>query len=620
MKPKHYQLIEILSFEKNKYILATEIAKALHVTDRTIRNYVREINEDPATNYQIISSSNGYKLMYSNEIDTNKDQISLIYRSEEEYKILEFKILKFLINASDYKTYDEISTTFFYSPQVIRSRIQKLAQVIKKMTIEVGIEAQIFKGIKLSGTEIQKRMLLELFYNRIVIEKRLFKETTIQFFDDWLSKDEIVFLFNLVDELNEQFKLNLDFLIYKKMITQLIISFYQIRQGYFVKTDEAQIEKIGILKEFEIAESIYVQFSKKIQIPRKEIIFFTDYLVSLQLNLGEIPSRYKDTIVVDKIVRVLKEIEQINSIDVYSNEVFRKNLINHIYRIISPASNNMSIYNPYIREAKSEYLYSFSIAANIASKIDDYFSIKIYDDEIAYLTYHIQLILDARKKVKIPVVILYNRNYSRTKVLSMKLLTYFDEVEIERIEKYSTLKKLDNTTIYIGIDLVETMDTTEKLINISYQFDSDDIKKITLFLASQNYILTNASVYWLSERNPKKIIEKLLKLENRSYLLDPVLKREEMSATSIGNLVAFPHPYLSDKKHNEQLIIGILENAITWGNEQVQLILLVIPSQDIERNEFIFHEFYQKTKSLEKVMRLIESKTKDEFVQKWNEI
>lgn len=97
------------------------------------------------------------------------------------------------------------------------------------------------------------------------------------------------------------------------------------------------------------------------------------------------------------------------------------------------------------------------------------------------------------------------------------------------------------------------------------------------------------------------------------------MKRERMSYTSIGNLVAIPHPYFEVKEYKESVIIGINKKAIQWGKELVQLIIIYIPALDIERNEFVFTEFFEKTKNIENVKGLVHTTTKKEFISRWNQ-
>src|SRR5699024_7193182 len=112
-----------------------------------------------------------------------------IYEDEESF--LEFQIIKFLLNKKRYVSYDEIADKFFYSSQTIRSRIQNLARKIQFLDIDVSVDTKVFKGIKLIGKEIQKRVLLENFFTSITVKKEMYMDFVIENFSSWISKDII---------------------------------------------------------------------------------------------------------------------------------------------------------------------------------------------------------------------------------------------------------------------------------------------------------------------------------------------------------------------------------------------------------------------------------------------
>lgn len=614
---KHSQLINFLLSQNQEYVSTATLAEILNVSDRTIRNYIKEIN-DSDTDIVIISSPQGYAIKSDNSRIEQEWFVSDEKELEEAF--LEFQIIQFLINKSEYTTYDEIADKFFYSSQTIRSRIQKLTMNIQTLGIDVAIDTKVFKGIKLIGTEVQKRVLLDSFFSSITVKKEVYKDFVINGFQTWVDVNIIESIFNLVDEININYQLNLEFFMYKKMTTQLIIIIHQINHGHTVTIEETELANLKSFKEYEVAETFRSRINKYVDMTEDEIIFLVNYLISLQLGLDNSQIGNKNPRIIGRIENILLQVEQVYQVPTYSQKRYRNNISNHIYRIIYPASHNLLIYNPFVKETKSEYFFSFSIASNIALQIEKEFQVEIKDSEIAYLAYHIQVILDSRDKKKIKTIILYSRNYELTKILASRVATYFSELEICKIEKCSKEYVFDNSYLYIGINLAFEPHTDAKFIRIQSGFSSGDIKKIRFFLESQNSIIEQSSVHWMNEHSPEDAIRHLLSLDKQDHFYEPIMKRERMSYTSIGNLVAIPHPYFEVKEYKERVIIGINKKAIQWGNELVQLIIIYIPSLDIERNEFAFTIFFQKTKNIENVKKLVHTTTKREFISRWNQI
>ena len=615
MQTKHKQLIDFLYNNHGRDVSSTILSEVLDVTNRTIRNYIKSINES-TDNIEIVSSPQGYAIKSYND-ELIQEQLTP-NKKETEDAILDFEIIQYLMNKDEYISYDEIADKFFYSPQTIRRKIQNLTIDIKELNIQVSINTQVFKGIMLEGTEIQKRILLERYFTTISIKKELFQSFVINSFHCWVNKDVIKKIFEIVDTINIDFSLNLEFQMYKKITVQLIIMVHQIQCNRIVSINNTTQNDLSNFVEYDVGKAFRKKLSQDIDIPNEEAIYFVNYLMSLQLDLEETQIENKNPTIIKKIENILYQIEYDYQVPVVSAEKFKNNISNHIYRMINPVSYNLFIYNPFVKETKSEYFFSFSIASNIALQIEKEFKIIIQDSEIAYLAYHIQVILDSLEKKKIKTVIIYSRNYERTKLLASKISTYFDELEICEIEKCTMAYKFDYDYFYIGVNLTAMPETKANLITINHGFDSSDIKKVRFFLEAQQSIVEEATINWINESSIETAIKKLLTLNNMNQFYDLIMKREQISYTSIGNLVAIPHPYFEKNEYKESILIGLNKSKIKWGNEMVQLIIIYIPSSNIERNEYVFSEFFQKTKNIESVKKLMLAKTKKEFINSWN--
>ncbi|WP_237342853.1 BglG family transcription antiterminator [Virgibacillus dokdonensis] len=612
---KHHQLMNFLLNQNGAYVSATTLAESLNVTDRTIRNYIKEINQN-CSDITIISSTLGYAIKQEQIVPHN----DFVNDQEMEDALLDCRIIKYLMNKKEYTSYDEIADTFFYSPQTIRSRIQKLTMNIHALGLDVQIDTKVFKGIKMNGSEIQKRVLLESFFTSISVKKEVYKDFVVSGFNSWVDATIVEAVFRIVDMVNKEYELNLEFSMYKKMTIQLIIIIHQINHQHLVEIESEECGSLVSFKEFEVVETLQKHLCDYVNIINGEVVFLVNYLISLQLDLEEAQIEHKDTTIMSKIEVILWQVEKVYGVPTFSESRFRSNISNHIYRIIYPVSHNLLIYNPFVKEAKSQYFFSFSIASHIALLIEKEFLVEIQDSEIAYLAYHIQVILDSQSKKKIKTIILYHRGYERTKLLASKITTYFDELDVCNVEKYSLDYVFSHNYLYVGTNLVAAPKGIENLILIQSAFQSSDIKKIRFYLESQNSIIEQSAIYWLQENSPEQMIYQLLRLNDQETFYPSIMKRERISYTSIGNSVAIPHPYFEKEVFKESIIIGVNKQPIVWGNEFVQLVIIYIPSSDIERNEYAFAEFFQKTKSIENVRKLVHAHSKEEFINIWNHI
>lgn len=79
--------------------------------------------------------------------------------------------------------------------------------------------------------------------------------------------------------------------------------------------------------------------------------------MSLQLDLEKENAIVQKPNVVKRIEDILRKVEHVYQVPTYSEKRFRNNILSHIYRIIYPASHNLLIYNPFVKETKAEYFF-----------------------------------------------------------------------------------------------------------------------------------------------------------------------------------------------------------------------------------------------------------------------
>lgn len=149
------KLLKVLAQQKD-FVTARQLSQIIGVTERSVRNYVNKLNQAVEDQQNIIiSSKSGYKLN-QNTVTSNLNQ-QLI--SDDDQLLVNMAII--LVQASDYIPLEDISQKLHYSPENIRLKVQKLFYRIKETNIQIKLDSKIFTGIKLSGTESAKRLLIE---------------------------------------------------------------------------------------------------------------------------------------------------------------------------------------------------------------------------------------------------------------------------------------------------------------------------------------------------------------------------------------------------------------------------------------------------------------------------
>ena len=96
---------------------------------------------------------------------------------------------------------------------------------------------------------------------------------------------------------------------------------------------------------------------------------------------------------------------------------------------------------------------------------------------------------------------------------------------------------------------------------------------------------------------------------------ETVFKREAMATTELGSMVAMPHSIGNDMKE-ASVSVTILDKAILWDQEKVQVILLLnIPKSKYDMWETVFKDLYNYLIRDFGVGKLTKGCTYEEFIR-----
>ncbi|EJE97993.1 BglG family transcription antiterminator [Liquorilactobacillus mali] len=607
------QLLDIL-LQQNSYLTASQLAEMLGVTERSIRNYVRTLNRSEMQTPLILSSAHGYKIQRNIYSKGFKKQ----FLNGDESNLL-FRIALLLINQQNYITYDMLANQLHYSVESIRSKVQLLFSKIKERHIKVQFDSQIFIGIRIIGNETQKRLLLEQLVLIESITKQHLTQTIYAALNGIVDQNTIGQQINLLDKVFSRHHATMDFIVYAKIICHMIILMIRHQQGNVIAIDKVD-QKIVNYSEYQLAVTVLTSQNPKISEP-SEIALLTNYLISLPMNIPGIFVPEIDIKQRKVIENSLQSAELYYSIPLYSDKQYRKQITAHILRLLKPIEESIPIFNPYSKKTKREYLFAYSIACFLYDGLQNAFNLRIPESEIAYLALHIQLILAEEAKDTIKTLLVFKGKQSEAELFRYKLQNFFPTIKVTDVVTSINLKETKTYQLIILIDFDTPKKALQNVMNVSRELNAQDISKVQLFVESFGTfsLISDLDYYHMNESSSTDAIEYLIKKSGYDSLLSYFIKRESMSPTDIGNMVALPHPFLKGSETSAKIIIGINNKDIKWGHQKVRLVIIYIPAADLKINKDFFNDVYQCTSNLRLIQKLLQTKTKQEFVQIWNQ-
>ncbi|SDE11494.1 transcriptional antiterminator, BglG family [Priestia aryabhattai B8W22] len=619
MKKRYIKILEYLEQSVNDFVNGSELANLFNVTTRTIRNDIREINESYLGKVIITGNTQkGYKLV---------GDLSNIHQNEDDYEERAFHIIKTLLSETDFITYDELARKLYFSTQTIRKDVQKLFQIIQAEKRNIEVEAIIFQGIRLKGSEVEKRLLLKKLVTTNCLKRMSLYEALQYYFDDWFSQSTIQLVYSCIEEEVTKYNLLLSSQELFSICVNIIISLKRVGLNQKITKEDMRLDNTSF-EESKIAKLILTRLAKEmnVQFDEYEYQYLCYLLIVLQIlpKKNEIIEQEDSDEIKEKVKSVIKKVWARYGFSNQKNEKLFNGLLVHITKSLYPLKYYFPIENPFISQIKSEYMNAYNIAVVLAKELQFCLNIKIPENEIGYLTLHIMNIIENSQETRKRIAIIYGKNPLVGKLLERKINLYFPNIKVDGL--------FANYEIHLLPEGIETIVTTSEIfdeqhlnvkncIRVSEMITNEDMKTISIQLnrGLLKYYLSPNDLYFLDEETQKGLLKTLTNVGGVQHLYTSINEREKMSSTNIGNLVAMPHPF--DYGNNEKLrvLVAINKQKILWGDKMAQIIFLFIPpkNQRVNNTKFFeeIHDVFKQTNMTEKLLNVANY---DEFLEVWS--
>ena len=614
MKSKYVkEILSILS--ANSYITAERLAKELNVSEKTIRIKIHELNNElEKTGIKIVSKPRyGYILL----CDDNKDIKAINFNSNTvndfEYRVK--YIFEYLINNDEYIKSDTLSEALDISKTTLTNTLKLIEDNIKYYNIK--IERRPNYGIKLIGTEFDIRNCIIDYYLKQQIDDEIYKNKLIE---------------NVIINFIKDNDIKLSEINLENFIQYISVSAERIKNNRVINSYNEDVLKDIKDEELELAKKLAAILEKEIGIKFNdtEVIFIAIHIVSKSLLISSDNPNFIIQNKLDNIVHEMLDLVFNNlKIDLRNNLNLRLLLNHHMIPFDIRIRYNVLQKNPMLCDIKSNYGLAYLIASEANTVLKSYYKKEIPDDEIGYLALLFQIALEENNdhKSKINILIVCGSGKTTSKLLMYKYKKEFGEY-IDNI--YTTdlimLKDFDFSKInYIFSTVPIAFKVPVPIVQIGLFLETNDIINVknALELSKNDFLhdYYNEDLFSLNiQGNTRDEIIKNICIDIKKYIdipdnfYDSVMKREYLSETDFGNLVAIPHPFdiLTDKTF---VYVAVLDKPIVWYKNNVQVVFLISISNNKDDN---LKKFYQYTVDFllneNTVMKLIENKTFDNLM------
>lgn len=626
------------------------LSKMVGVTPRTIRNDIRALNLEFKKIGMKIEAVRGVGYFISPKLDhkdkelieelfqLNEQQGSHVPVSPEERVIY---ILKSIIMADDYITIEQLANQLFVSKSTVDNDLKQVEELLNKY--EVTLVKKPNFGIKVIGDEMKIRFCLS---NCLSNMKNVQSQQEIEFDNPTiLNGIDIDFIKSTTRKQIEYLPFKLAELSFNNLIIHIAIAIQRIKKGKYIEFDSFELSRIKEQQEYSIAQNIVQSLEEafSIKIPKQEIAYIAIHLLGakqfhdrklLQDDFIKLIGETNFQLVKD----ILSEINRVYQINLnYDNELIY-GLGLHLRSAMNRMRYKMNLRNPMLNEIKNNFPFSFELAIVASKVIQRKYAITINEDEIGYIAIHLAAAIERiknvkRRKVK-RVAVVCASGMGTAKLLAASIESKFPGLEIVGTYPSFSIKEIENDDVDLILSTVPIKEErTTPILHIHSLLTDKDVEKVNEYI-SRKYLndeksfkklqnLFSEELFFpeIDKKDPIDIIKSMTYILNiKGYVddsfLDSVLEREEISPTSIGNLVAIPHP-VKPNALNSCVAIGIMKKPVKWGEHHVQLVLLLaLNEKDKDKYSDLFNQLWLLVQDKKLVADLCKSSDFAQFIKR----
>ncbi|RLK63817.1 PRD domain-containing protein [Atopobacter sp. AH10] len=620
---REYNILSYLKKFPNTYLTSQQLANALHLSDKTIRKYLKSLTRVLAEEGAVIEATPGYG--YQFRIDDEK----LFYQfwkmasqqqafprdvvQVEEARDRQFFILHRFFFDQWRPHIRDIEDELYLSITSVKNVLNECRELLKpyQLTIDYGADHYLY----IKGDELDQRHFMMDYFFTPKYGNALNPYIDPSFLPEGVSFESLTIV--VLDECREAQLLVSDFVI-QNLVLHLALTIKRIQLGYpllsptNIKKEDAKLERT-------VAEAILKRIQKMMAItfPEEEVQYVAIHLSGKshpRLNQKNADGqKYKS--LVDLLEEMSAASEQAFEVD----PILVEGLLTHLETLKVRLSNDIQLDNPLIGEITQEHGQVLEECRHYLSSLKELRGQNVTDDEWGYMALHILAARErykARRKIRVLVVcatgygsaqMLKSRleNSLGQSILIVDVMSYY-QLNAEQLGHIDLLiSAIDLSHIWLPVPYVfvnvflsdkDIRNIQEKIKEIRPNLEKgEDKSKLNLpreenkgqaeEIFQQHF---DPSRFLIIEANREKesLLDDLIKTLNKSPMEDFVGKmkdqlklRESMGGVVFGEEVAVPHPTTA-LTEEAQVAVAILKHPIVWNDQHkgVRMVFLISPS------------------------------------------
>lgn len=635
LSERERKLLKIL-FESSDSLTTEKLAFHLAVTSRTVKSDMKSINLKLAEHNIRIQAKQGKGIWLDVPIEEEHWMYEQLYagdnRENQTKNLRKYEITNYLLDFNSYISIEDICEHLYYSRSSITKELFEVEMLLSKYGLKL---LRNNLGIYVDGNEKDIRITKIMLNEKLNMTSDLREISKQRVFEGI----DITGLYDILLLIESRYAIQFNDAELRDIFFYLAV---------MIKRHKAHLNRRKLIKVSESAGDDLYQISSAImeevclrfdlEYTSEELLYFYWFISGFSVLQDSIivnAVTYEHDEIYGILQKILLEIDGIYHTDFSSNNTLLKNLFHHLIPAINRSKYHIFIENPLLAELKRTFAYAFEISLLIAGKLEEHLQICLLDNEIGLFTMHIAAALENKdqptKTYRVAIVCTTGKGISE--FLKARIQSVFREIKIVSI---LTSSRIDNESVLEQLDFIISTTALKPLdipvIYVAPVLKEKDIERIHELLIKlqqkEQYKMntlyqlldTKISSFQITADNKNTLLctlcdNLITEGYGNSHLYESLLRREAVSGTAIGNLIAIPHPF-PEEILKSGISIAVLKKPILWDGEKVQLVfLLCISTADNKNLEYIMEDIFEIAQNTELVMKLINTRDLHSFIE-----
>jgi lichenan operon transcriptional antiterminator len=584
-------------YQKGKSLTSHEIESEFAISNRTLRNELKELNVIGEKSGFVIQKKRGEGFLLH---VVNQEMVQSYLKEKKGAlapdlpRVRVINIIMLLLQTTEFQTIDMFAESLMISRSTVLS---DMVEVEKQVRIfDLKVESKSRYGVRLLGDETNFRRAFSYFLSQK--ETGLLKKSNYLNFEKAFPFEEIR---TVLSEEVQNNHLKLSYFALENILGHIQILSFRVTQHNFILPNQEKKLDVSLIKPsyMNIAKRICEILSElyHVVLPESEIIYLAAHL-SGKSSVDDIEEQEKNDLK-QKLKQCLEKLDQTFLTQFTGDQQLLDNLLMHMYPLLRRLYFNLKLSNPLIDDVYSRYSDVFMIALKFSEMIKEIWGFELSSDEMGYLTMHFAAHMEREKQKQLSsykkILLSYGSGAGSADLLKMKLATLFQGATIDvvlysdlqtvHLEEYDLLVssipiRFDNSSIpYIQVGPILSETDIQRIRRTLTRYPASKVKEnvptlLSLFHSELFYIEESRESFdykaFIKEK-AKRVVE--LGFATPDYP-DLVVEREEKISTILQNGIAVPHA-LKMVAIQDSVSVVIFKNPPTYDGKVVQILFLI---------------------------------------------